>query len=277
MRPLPFSTLMTHTSTTLREQVIQAAQHRGGLKMLPCLAVDPLWFAAIQADVRLLQAQRPASDVSSKTHPTNWTNPYGQATQHSLLNTSGKTEDMMSDHDGKTEGKVFSAPECAAILRLQMAFAGRAMNFRMNGLMAKSGLSPHEENIIHGEHNEKLRMRFHLPVISNENARMMLDGEQFRFLPGYIYFFNNGCVHSADNSGDAARYHFVWDVFLDDWIAERVCDANSPLTPDEGLRKLSPQEVRSLSVSTPWHIEEYINYKGQMVKVPENWAAPVNS
>jgi len=255
---------------TLREQIVEATQHRGGLKMQPCLAMDAAWFAAIQEDVRKLQAQRPASDVSSKSHPTNWTNPYGNATQHSLLNATGKTEDTATDHDLKTEGKLFSAPECTAILQLQAAFAGRALNFRLNGLMAKSGLSPHEENVIHGE---KLRLRFHLPVFTSEHAVMMLDGESFRFLPGYIYFFNNGCVHSADNGDEEARYHFVWDVFFDEWVEERLCNLNSPLTPEEGLRKLSPAEAAALSRSKPWMIEEYVNYKGQLVKVPENWAA----
>jgi hypothetical protein len=253
---------------TLQERIVEAARHRGGLKMQPCLAVDATWFAAIQEDVRKLQAQRPSSDVSQKSHPTNWTNPYGNATQHSLLNASGKTEDTATDHDLKAEGKLFSAPECPAIQRLQAAFAGRALNFRLNGLMAKSGLSPHEENVIHGD---KVRLRFHLPVFTNERAEMMLDGARFRFLPGYIYFFNNGCVHSAGNGDDSPRYHFVWDVFFDEWIEERVFNLKSPLTPKEGLRKLSTAEAAALSTSKPWMIDEYINYKGQHVKVPEKW------
>jgi hypothetical protein len=66
---------------TFREGVIEAAHHRGGIKMQPCLAVDRAWFAAIQEDVRKLLAQRPPSDVSQKAHPTNWTNPSGNVTQ----------------------------------------------------------------------------------------------------------------------------------------------------------------------------------------------------
>ena len=152
---------------TLRERIVEAAQHRGGLKMQPCLAVDPAWFGAIQEDVRKLPAHgrlQCCAEIAS----TNWTNPYGGATQHSLLNATGKTEDTATDHDLKTEGKLFSAPECDAVQRLQAAFAGRALNFRLNGLMAKFGLSPHEENIIHGE---KVRLRFHLPVSARMTRR----------------------------------------------------------------------------------------------------------
>jgi len=255
---------------SFREEVIAAAQHRGGIKMRPCLAVDPSWFAAIREDVRTLLTGRPPSDVSLQSHPTHWTNPYGNVTQHSLLNSSGRTEDTSSDHDLRTEGKAFSAPECQALMRLQAAFAGSALNFRLNGLMAHSGLSPHEENVVHGD---QLRLRFHLPVFTNSQARVMLDGEQLHLQPGYIYFFNNGCVHSAGNQGDEARYHIVWDVFWNEWIDEHMCNLESPATPAEGLRKLSPAEAARLSRSEPWWIEEYINYHGQLVKIPESWPA----
>lgn len=255
---------------TFREGVIEAAQHRGGIKMQPCLAVDPAWFAAIQEDVRKLLSQRPPSEVSQKAHPTNWTNPYGNVTQHSLLNTSGKTEDTTTDHDLRVEGKQFSAPECQALARFEAAFEGKAINFRLNGLMAHSGLSPHEENMIHGD---RVRLRFHLPVFTNKKAKAMLDGEQFHLQAGYIYYFNNGCVHSAGNEGNDARYHVVWDVFLDDWMEERVCNLDSPATPAEGLRKLSRAEAAKLSDSEPWWIEEYVTYGGQSVKVPSTWPA----
>lgn len=255
---------------TFREGVIEAAHHRGGIKMQPCLAVNQAWFAAIQEDVRMLLSERPPSEVSQKAHPTNWTNPYGNVTQHSLLNNSGKTEDTTTDHDLRTEGKRFSAPECQALLRLQAAFAGRAINFRLNGLMAHSGLSPHEENMIHGE---RVRLRFHLPVFTNEKAKAMLDGEQFHLRAGYIYYFNNGCVHSAANEGDEARYHFVWDVFMDEWVEEHVCNLDSPATPAEGLRKLSPAEAAQMSLSEPWWIEDYVTYGGERVKIPATWPA----
>lgn len=248
---------------TLQEQIIEATQHRGGLKMQPCLAVDAVWFSAIQTEVNSLMAEKEASDVSAKVHPTNWTNPYGSVTQHSLYNESGKTGDTATDHNLKLEGKVFAAPEYASLQRFFNAFQSRALNFRLNGLMPKSGLSPHEENIVHGE---KLRVRLHLPIITNPQAQVMLDGEQFHLQPGIVYFFNNGCVHGAGNDGEKARYHLVWDMFFDEWIEENIFNLNSPATQVEGLRKISPSEAAALSHSQPWHIDQYINYKGEIVK-----------
>ena len=248
---------------SFRQAVIDAAEHRGGLKMQPCLSVDPVWFAQIQEETRRLLMEKPASDVSSKAHPTNWTNPYGSVTQHSLYNDAGNTADTSTDHNLKIEGKVFAVPEFPALRRFFSAFSGRALNFRLNGLMPKSGLSPHEEHILHFE--DTLRLRFHLPVFTNDGARGMLDGEQFHMKAGYVYFFNNGCVHSADNGGTEPRYHLVWDMFHDPWVEDHMCNLESPNVPQEGLRKLTLAEAAELSVSEPWVISQYISSKGEIV------------
>jgi hypothetical protein len=258
---------------TLQQQILEATRHRGGLKMQPCLTVDPVWFTAIQAEVNSLLAEKEASDVSAKVHPTNWTNPYGNVTQHSLFNESGKTGDPTTDHNVKIEGKIFAAPEYGSLQRLFSPFQSRSLNFRLNGLMAKSGLSPHEENIIHGE---KTRIRLHLPVLTNPRAKVMLDGEQFHLRAGTVYYFNNGCVHSAANEGNEARYHLLWDFFLDEWSEENVFNLNSPASPIEGLRKVTRREAAELSVSEPWHIDQYINYRGEIVKTGAAAAAQSN-
>ena len=170
--------------------------------MQPCLALDPSWFADVQREIELILRNRPSSDPSQKTHPTNWTNPYGGVTQHSLYNTSGNTADTSSDHTHDLTGKSFVATECPALARLVNAFSGHAINFRLNGMMGQSGLSPHEENVIHGE---RVRVRLHLPVFTNDQVEMMLDGEKFHFREGYIYYFNNGCVHAAANGASQPR------------------------------------------------------------------------
>ena len=255
---------------TVREEIVEAALHRGGMKMMPCLALDPIWFAAIQRDVAKLMASKPSSNVSEKSHPTNWTNPYGQVTQHSLWNESGSTADTTTDHNLKIEGKLFTALDCDALRRFFSAFEKGALNFRLNGMAPHSGLSPHEENVIH---EEKIRVRFHLPVFTNNKVRAMLDGEKFHMRAGYIYYFNNGCVHAADNDGERMRYHLLWDMWLDEWTEDKLFNPDSPATPAEGMRKLSREERTTLSQSEPWIIDEYVNYCGEVVKMPRNSAS----
>jgi hypothetical protein len=244
------------TMESFRREVEQAAlEHRAGIKIEACLAVDPGWFEAIRRDVRDLVARRPPSEVGDRSHPTYWTNPYGRATQHSLFNASGNTSDTSVDHNHVAAGKTYNAPEYEALGRFVRSFGNRLLNFRINGLFTGAGLSPHEECVVHGE---RLRLRFHLPVETSEQSTLMLDEERYHARAGHVYYFNNGCVHGAENLGQEVRYHLVFDMFLDDWVWDRVLDPSSPRTPDPGLRKLPPAERSELARSEPCPIDEYI-------------------
>ena len=243
------------TMKAFREQVEAAARHEGGMKLHACLALDASWFAAIQEDVRALLRRRRPSDVTATSHPTHWTNPYGKATQYSLFNASGDTADTSVDHNHQHEGKSFNAAGCEALRRLFGCFESRALNLRLNGLLPDSGLSPHEEFVIHGD---RLRLRFHLPIFTNEKASVVLDEERYRLRPGYVYYFNNGCVHAAENAGVEERYHLVWDLFLDEWIWDNVLDLDSTAVADPGLRKLSREEAAAVMRSEPCPVDEYI-------------------
>jgi hypothetical protein len=240
----------------LREQVLAANRHEGGLKIQPCLAVEPGWFAEMQADVRKLLQEREASDVMLKSHPSNWVRPFGQgATQHSLFNKSGITSDYSSDHSGATEGLALAVPGCESLKHFFAPFESRLISLRLNGLMPGSGLGAHEEAIVKGK---QVRLRFHLPVLTNPGASLLVDDEKFRFREGYVYFFNNGCVHSAVNEGTTDRYHFVWDMWLDEWIYENILNLESPASPGPRLRKLTRDEAIELGRGEDCPVEEYI-------------------
>ena len=64
-------------------------------------------------------------------------------------------------------------------------FEKTIVNLRLNGMGEKSGLSPHKEyNVV----NDKFKLRFHLPVITNDSASVMLGNEIFHLKRGIIYF-----------------------------------------------------------------------------------------
>src|SRR5262245_38564629 len=238
-----------------RAQVEAAARHEGGVTLHACLRGEPSWFAAIQDDVRRLLQQRSPSDVSASSHPTHWTNPYGKAVQYSLYNASGDTSDTSTDHNHRHEGKSFNARGSDALRRFFACFESRALNLRLNGLLPDSGLSPHEEFIVHGD---RVRLRFHLPILTGEKSSVGLDEERLRLPPGVLYDVNNGCVHAAENAGAAERYHLLFDLFLDEWIFEHVLDPDTPSVPDSGLRKLTPEEAAAAARSEPCAVDEYV-------------------
>ncbi len=221
--------------------IIDGNYHRGGLKCQRLFRVDDQFFATLVAEVKTLVEKYTPSAVKDKDHVTNWTNPYGTAVQFSLFNESGKFDDFSTDHNRTRQGKRFHyAEEFPTLARFIDAFP-HAYNMRLNGMGKKSGLSPHEEHVVSqssdGNHVQ-VRARFHLPVATNPGAEMFLDGEVFHFEAGSVYFFNNGCIHSASNSGETFRYHFVWDTLLNQEAHDWMFVGSQPAREVEFLRRL---------------------------------------
>jgi hypothetical protein len=240
---------------SLTTAVLRAKRHEGGLKMWPCLEVEPSWFREIQAEVARLVERRTSSDSTRQDHPSYWSGLLGRAAQHSLYNSSGDTADYRSDGNGESRQKRFADAESPAVQRLVSCFAERLHNFRVNTYFGHSGVKPHEEPIVR---DDQVCLRFHLPIFTNDRAWVMLDGERFHFEAGVVYFFNKGCVHSAENGGDEPRRHFLFDFWLDDWVYENLFAPASEKTPDPGLRRVTPERLARLCSSTPAEFTEYM-------------------
>lgn len=65
----------------LMEAIRDANYHRGGLRCLRLLRMDPDFFGELQADVEHLCAAQQPSNVHDPNHVTNWTRPSGQVFQ----------------------------------------------------------------------------------------------------------------------------------------------------------------------------------------------------
>ena len=141
--------------------------------------------------------------MGDRLHVTNWTRPRGDVRQFSLLNASGATSDYLGDSGDAdaVRAKRLVHPELEAIARFAALFGPTLRNLRLNGIGESSGLSAHEERSIQPDRAGRRHIvRFHLLLFTNPSARIYLDGEQFRFAEGTLYFFNHGCVHAASNA-----------------------------------------------------------------------------
>jgi hypothetical protein len=178
--------------------------------------LDPSFFSALADEVRRLVATQSGSDPQAKGHPSNASSePYGGITQYSLLNATGDFGDIATDHNNSTLDKWFhhedEYPTIAELIRLLPP----VFNFRINVLPPKGGFSPHQEQVSYRNGREYIyRGRFHLPIQTNPKAVLLLEEDLFHFEDGSIYYFNNGCNHSAENRGDELRIHLLWDMPL---------------------------------------------------------------
>lgn len=176
-------------------------------------SVEAEFFAALRADCGALVDDAMARPF---TLGENRTRPYGEAVQLSLLNRSGRLDDTSGEHDHSRAGKRFHyADRCPALARLIATFP-QAYNMRINVMASGSGLSPHKEATLHrGQQGTYyLRARFHLPIKTNADAKVLIGRSVYHFEEGQIYFFHNGMVHSAANEETTPRHHLVWDMLL---------------------------------------------------------------
>ena len=200
----------------LFDGIVKGNYHKGGIKCLKLFRVREPFFSQVRKEAIELVSSLKPSLVTEYSHVTNWTKPVGTAAQYSLLNRSGRLDDTSVDHNLSVLDKKFHFASQYPALGEFISTFKHAINMRLNLLERKSALSPHEEHIVHRDKTGKffLRTRFHLPLFTNLKAEMLLDNEIFHFEEGYIYFFNNGTIHSATNFSPEKRYHFVWDMLL---------------------------------------------------------------
>lgn len=215
--------------------------HRGGIRCLRLFRLEAAWFDTLRAEVVRLAGAETASFAGDPGHVTRWTRPQGLVRQFSLLNRSGRFEDFSADHDLSCLGKRFdSAPRFPALARLLAAFP-HAVNFRINTMAPRARLPPHEEHLLFRTRTGAvaMRLRCHLPVVTEPAAELMLDGEAHHLEPGVIHLVNHGCVHAASNGGRAERIHLVWDTLLTREAFELLAGA---AVPDFPATRIAPED-----------------------------------
>lgn len=201
------------------QQIIDADYHLGGLKTLEIKKEEN--FTSIQNECLELYKNYKSSDVTSSSHRTYWTNPYGKANQWDLFNVDGNFDSNSGIGIKYIKNKKFHHHNKFPNLGKLIDSFPDKINFRLNLLKPGSGLGQHEEQIVEIYQKKPfLRIRFHLPIQTNIKSNVFLDGEWFHYEEGKIYFFNNGCVHCAENNGDEDRLHLVWDCVYTKRIAD---------------------------------------------------------
>ncbi|MGW3448812.1 aspartyl/asparaginyl beta-hydroxylase domain-containing protein [Streptomyces sp. NPDC001076] len=198
------------------EGIRDADYHRPGIRCLRLFSAEPATLQALVADVARLRAERQPSYPSDSGHVTAWTRPRGGVEQFSLLNASGRCDDYSRDHDLSCFGKRFHHGGHYLALEALIAALPHLVNFRINVLGPGAVLPPHEEHSVVRAQDGTVgvRARFHLPLITNPGATLLLDGDVHHLQVGVVHLVNHGCVHAARNDGADERVHLVWDMLL---------------------------------------------------------------
>lgn len=238
----------------LFEGIARGEFHRAdALKCADLFTLDPSFYSALTDELSRLVSRNAPSEVHDKDHPSNWTRPTGKAIQFSLFNESGDFADSSGIGSIATKGKRFHHATTYPALADFIAMFPHLINMRLNGLGANSGLAPHKVNSSWWQGRRwYFTVRFHLPIVTNPQALVLLDGDLFHFQPGRVYFFHNGCIHSAYNGGETERFHLIWDMLLTQETVDRMFG-------DESYPPLmrTPGESRAVPVVKSVEVDEF--------------------
>ncbi len=99
--------------------------------------------------------------------------------------------------------------------RATQALVDEAMNNRysrpyrrmLSVVMPGRSIRPH-----HDPMPEEWCGRAHIPLLSNELALFVTEGETIHMKPGYLYWVNPLAEHAIINGGDTPRVHLIFDI-----------------------------------------------------------------
>ncbi|MGW7435560.1 aspartyl/asparaginyl beta-hydroxylase domain-containing protein [Streptomyces sp. NPDC054849] len=107
--------------------------------------------------------------------------------------------------------------------------------------------------------------RLHMPITTNDQAVIVIDGAEQRWQPGELWYANFGLPHHLYNRGDQPRVHLVIDCFCDPGLLN--------LFPDEYRAILDPADVMLRAERKPTVPDELTSLVGPL-PVPAAFLLP---
>lgn len=124
--------------------------------------------------------------------------------------------------------KFFYKDEFPYIQKLLDKFKNKFI-VNLSGLLPNTILMPHNESMTrYWKGKPSLVLRFHIPIIENEDAYFWFNKKKYYFQPGYIYLFNPGTIHSAFNNSINSRYNIILDCLANNGLSYLFENASTP-------------------------------------------------
>ena len=202
------------------------------IKMLPLTECDSVLFEKMKEEAISLAGSQSGQSVQGD-HPTalyvkkndpSWTVKQDSIHQYSLYNSR---DDLLFDgedsHWHSTDRQFNSSLLFVPQFFKRYFVDSELQNFRMQSIRGGGDLGLHREKIV-GIPNrpQHFKIRFHLPIVTNPGVRFMMDGQAFVMKEGWVYLFNQVCLHGVENKGDSLRIHLIFDCYLNGYILREL-------------------------------------------------------
>ncbi len=153
-------------------------------------------------------------------------NQFKKEDYYDIYNPSVMLETLWSKHLIKPVGGPDEIPEflpnealqkCPYLLSVLETFQCRKETFRIHTLEPKASIRPHKDL---GYSFEQGLVRIHIPVRTNDNVYLLVNGERIKMNAGECWYCNFNEIHEVKNNSDEPRIHLIMDCVVNDWLKE---------------------------------------------------------
>lgn len=204
----------------------------GSIGIMPLFDCDPTLYQALCDEARALANVEFGQNVDErhgtyqyvKAQSPEWHIESGLVRQYSLYNSKDDYLYVTDDHHWSVADRHFHR-DLTAVPQFFERYFGQSdlQNFRMQTISAGGGLGQHKELILDiPKREEHYKLRFHLPIVTNDSVHFIMDDVRYRMAPGTVYIFNQGRMHGVENEEGQLRIHLVWDCYLNRHILMNI-------------------------------------------------------
>ena len=189
--------------------------------------------ARLRADLARVRAEEWIPHQQKKHYEGRWS---GAA----LRSLAGAGDNLLVEaRDGQRFADTALLGRCPYFREVLAHFRCPLNAVRLLRLHAGSVIAEHVDHALEFDEGE---VRIHLPIITSDAVRFVLDGARLVMSPGECWYTNVNLPHSVENAGETDRIHLVLDCVVDDWLRELF--AKTPRPPRDHhtatLRRTAP-------------------------------------
>lgn len=128
-----------------------------------------------------------------------------------LLFAEGWPDVKVSKHSGWGRYSSAALPMMQEIIRKHYSSQGTIIRAMFAKLLAGKSIDEHFDD----HPTFSIGHRIHVPLVTNEEVRFVIDGEDYNLKEGFAYEVSNLDYHYVANPSDADRVHFIFDYVED--------------------------------------------------------------
>ena len=106
------------------------------------------------------------------------------------------------------------------------------------------------------------RIRFHIPIVTNDNVEFVVNGEKIRMATGDLWCLDTSYTHSVRNDGDRTRVHLIAECAISPEVRKVLpCGVSAKLHNAHYTAILAVRFMKSVAINA---VFDRANFRGQM-------------